>query len=168
MGVSLTIPHGFEGEYDEYYLFSQGLNYGLYFEQLDGGFYTPYQGSFAGPTNMNSVISTINNTIYYNLLFTGTTTYRNAIVGYSYKEQIRTGFEGYQNTPVIRTNVYKSASIGSGGWYHSNKFLTFNFQEIIGNWTLADYNNDPVANPIPQLYWPDFDNPSSITNIPRP
>lgn len=167
MGLSLTIPHGFEDEYDEYYLFAQTVNYGLFFEQLTGGFVTPYQGSFAGPTNMNDVIDAINQTLYYQLINTGTTTYKNAIIGYNYKERVRTGFtEGYDINPIIKTNSYRSATLGQGNWYHSNKFLTFNFEEIIGDWTLENYHF--LTNPVPQIYWPDFDNPSSITNIPRP
>lgn len=170
MGLSLTIPHGFEDEYDEYYLFAQTVNYGLFYERKSDGLYiTPYQGSFAGPTTMNDVILNLNNTIYYTLLGTGEVPYRIAVVGYMYREQVRTGFtEGYDINPIIKLNAYKSASIGQGRWYHSNKFLTFDIDDIVGNWTLEDYNNDPIANPIPQIYWPDFDNPSSITNVPRP
>ncbi len=163
MAVSLTIPHGLESQYDEYSLFAQTVNYTYVIKNADGTFTHPYQGSFAGPNTMNGIVSNLNLRISNSIIYGTQNDLLEAIVSYSYQESVRTGFHETYAYPIIRTNSYRTRS--QGGSYNRDKFIVFDVKSIIGNYTNADFANGV---PMPQIYWPDFDNPSSITNIPRP
>lgn len=163
MAVSLTIPHGLESQYDEYSLFAQTINYSFIIKRADGTFDYPYQGSYAGPNSMNDIVSNLNTRISNSITNGTQNNLLEALCSYSYAESVRTGFHETYDYPIIRTNTYRTRS--QGGPYNRDKFIVFDLKGIIGNYTNADFVNGV---PMPQIYWPDFDNPSSITNIPRP
>lgn len=159
MVVSLTIPHGFD--YDEYSLFAQAVNYSFITKRADGSIDHPYQGSYAGPNSMNTIVSNLNMRISNSIQYGTQDNLVEAIVSYSYTERVRTGFT--DGVPQIIDKSYRTKS--QGGSYARDKFIVFDIKAIIGNYTNADALNGV---PVPQIYWPNFDDPSSITNIPSP
>lgn len=113
------------------------INYYITYTRNDGTLIYPYQGSYAGPDNMNSIRENINNYLNMQLIgsditFDGTT---------------------LQENPIEWANVRFTHTDSNGNQTIDNNYIRYNFNDQRGDWSKI---GPGAALPFPSLAFEDL------------